>query len=70
MNKDTLQGQLDQFVGAAKTQWAKLTDDDFLRIEGDAQKLKGLIQERYGVTIEDARKQVDAWEAGRKNHKH
>lgn len=62
MNNDTIKGQFDQFIGAAKTQWGKLTDDDFLRVKGDMQKLKGLVQERYGLTREDAEKQVAAWE--------
>jgi uncharacterized protein YjbJ (UPF0337 family) len=63
MNKDTLQGQLDQFVGAAKSQWGRLTDDDFLAVKGDAQKLKGVVQERYGITMDEAHNQVAKWEA-------
>jgi uncharacterized protein YjbJ (UPF0337 family) len=66
MNKDTLQGQLDQFVGAAKSQWGKLTDDDFLTVKGDAQKLKGAVQERYGITMDEAHDQVSKWEADRR----
>lgn len=67
MNKDTLQGQLDQFVGAAKTQWGKLTDDDILQVKGDAQKLKGIVQERYGITVDEAHDEVSKWEAKRRN---
>lgn len=66
MNKDTIQGQADQFIGAAKTQWGKLTDDDFLRVKGDAQKLRGLVQERYGISQEQATHQVAEWERNRK----
>lgn len=65
MNKDTVHGQFDQFIGAAKSQWGKLTDDDFLRVEGDVQKLKGAVQERYGITREEAEKQVAKWETDR-----
>lgn len=67
MNKDTLQGQLDQFVGAAKTQWGKLTDDDILQVKGDAQKLKGIVQERYGITVDEAHDEVSKWEAKRRH---
>ncbi len=67
MNKDTIQGQLDQFVGAAKTQWGKLTDDDFMQVKGDAQKLKGVVQERYGITVDEAHNQVSKWEASRRH---
>jgi uncharacterized protein YjbJ (UPF0337 family) len=65
MNNDTLKGQFDQFIGAAKSQWGKLTDDDFMRVSGDLQKLKGAIQERYGITKDEAETQVAKWEKGR-----
>lgn len=65
MNNDTIKGQFDQFVGAAKSEWGKLTDDDFMRVSGDLQKLKGAVQERYGITKEEAEKQVSKWESSR-----
>jgi uncharacterized protein YjbJ (UPF0337 family) len=65
MNNDTLKGQFDQFIGAAKSQWGKLTDDDFMRVSGDLQKLKGAIQERYGITKDEAETQVAKWEKDR-----
>ena len=65
MNKDTIKGQFDQFIGSAKTQWGKLTDDDFLKVEGDAQKLKGVVQERYGITADEAHEEVNKWESNR-----
>jgi uncharacterized protein YjbJ (UPF0337 family) len=65
MNNDTIKGQFDQFIGAAKSQWGKLTDDDFMRVSGDLQKLKGAVQERYGITKEEAEKQVSKWESSR-----
>jgi uncharacterized protein YjbJ (UPF0337 family) len=65
MNNDTINGQFDQFIGAAKSEWGKLTDDDFMRVSGDLQKLKGAVQERYGVTKEEAEKQVSKWESSR-----
>jgi len=58
MNQDTLKGQWKQMVGKAKTTWGKLTDDELLKIEGNAQRLTGLVQERYGATREEAEKQV------------
>jgi len=58
MNQDTIKGQWKQLLGKAKTTWGKLTDDELLKIEGNAQRLTGLVQERYGATREDAEKQV------------
>lgn len=59
MNSDTLKGQWKQISGRAKASWGALTDDDLLRIEGDQQRLSGKIQERYGLTREEAEQQVE-----------
>lgn len=58
MNSDTLKGQWKQVKGRAKESWGKLTDDELMKVEGNAQRLAGLVQERYGVTREDAEGQV------------
>jgi len=58
MNSDTLKGQWKQLMGRAKDSWGKLTDDDLLRVEGHAQRLTGLVQERYGISREEAEAQV------------
>ena len=61
MNEDILKGQWKQIKGEVKEKWGKLTNDDLDRIEGRADQLIGLIQERYGVERDDARRQVDHW---------
>jgi uncharacterized protein YjbJ (UPF0337 family) len=55
---DELKGKWKEHVGAAKIVWGKLTDDELLRAEGEAQKLIGLIQQRYAITHEEAERQV------------
>lgn len=55
---DELKGKWKQQVGAAKIAWGKLTEDELLKSEGRAEKLSGLIQERYAITREEADKQV------------
>ena len=40
-------------------QWGKLTNDDLDVIEGDSKKLVGKIQERYGISREEAEKEVN-----------
>jgi uncharacterized protein YjbJ (UPF0337 family) len=47
--------------GKAREQWGKLTDDDWQTILGKRDQLVGKIQERYGITREEAQKQADAW---------
>jgi uncharacterized protein YjbJ (UPF0337 family) len=59
MNTDVLKGQWHQLKGAVKSQWGKLTDDDLDRASGDAEKLIGRIQERYGYARDQAKREVD-----------
>jgi len=44
-----------------KEKWGELTDDELDQIEGRRERLAGKIQERYGITLEEAQKQVDDW---------
>jgi uncharacterized protein YjbJ (UPF0337 family) len=59
MNKDIFQGKWKQMQGDLKKLWGKLTDDDLNRIEGDKDKLVGILQERYGYQKEQAEEEVD-----------
>jgi uncharacterized protein YjbJ (UPF0337 family) len=61
MNEDVVKGKWQQLKGEVQSQWGKLTDDDFDRIEGDREKLIGRVQERYGYAREDAKREVDAF---------
>ena len=58
MNEEIIKGKWEQFKGGVQKQWGKLTDDDLDVIEGDAKILVGKIQERYGISKEEAEKQV------------
>jgi uncharacterized protein YjbJ (UPF0337 family) len=59
MNADVMKGKWHQLKGEVKGQWGKLTDDDLDRVEGDAEKLVGRIQERYGYARDQAKREVD-----------
>jgi uncharacterized protein YjbJ (UPF0337 family) len=61
MNTDTLKGQWQQLRGHVQKQWGKLTNDDLDQAQGEADILAGKIQERYGRTKEEARKEIDSW---------
>jgi len=62
MNKDTIEGNWKQLKGKVKEQWGKLTDDDFDVIAGKRDQLVGRIQERHGISRDEAEKQVKDWE--------
>jgi len=59
MNADVLKGQWHQLKGEVKSRWGKLTDDDLDQASGDAEKLMGRLQERYGYARDQARREVD-----------
>lgn len=61
MNWDRVEGNWKQLKGKAREKWGKLTDSDFEQIAGKKDQLIGRIQERYGITREEAQKQADEW---------
>jgi uncharacterized protein YjbJ (UPF0337 family) len=62
MNWDRIQGDWKQLFGHAKERWGKLTDDDLTIVAGRRDQLAGKIQERYGVAVEEAEKQIAEWQ--------
>jgi uncharacterized protein YjbJ (UPF0337 family) len=58
---DEVEGNWKQFEGSAKSFWGDLTDDEVMQIEGNREKLEGLLQEEYGKTKEEAQEAVDEW---------
>ena len=61
MTDDVIKGQWHQLKGEVKAQWGKLTDDDLTQVSGNAEKLAGRIQERYGYAKEKAMAEVEAF---------
>lgn len=59
MNSEQLKGKWNQVKGNVQKNWGKLTEDDLDVIEGNKDILVGKIQERYGISKEEAEKQVD-----------
>ena len=59
MNWDQVEGNWKQVKGAVKQKWGKLTDDDLTMAKGKSEILAGRLQERYGITKEEATKQLD-----------
>lgn len=62
MNWDQVAGNWKQFTGKVKEQWGDLTDDDLTRINGQRDQLVGRIRESYGISKEEAERQVSDWE--------
>jgi uncharacterized protein YjbJ (UPF0337 family) len=62
MNKDTIEGNWKEFKGKIREKWGKLTDDRLDVIEGKRDQLAGEIQQAYGISKEQAEKQVKEFE--------
>jgi uncharacterized protein YjbJ (UPF0337 family) len=58
MNRDIPQEKLKQVRDAVKQRWGALTDNDLDTVDGKLDKLPGLLQERYGYTREQAKKEI------------
>ena len=52
-DKLQLKGKWNQLKGAVKQEWADLTDDDLLYVEGKEDELLGRIQEKTGKAKEE-----------------
>lgn len=63
MNRDTMQGNFTQLKGKIKEQWGKLTDDEIDELEGKAEILAGKLQERYGLSREEAEREANEFRA-------
>ena len=61
MNEDRVQGSWLEFKGKVKEQWGKLTDDDLDVIAGKRDQMVGKLQQRHGLTEDEAHTQLDDW---------
>ncbi|HEX7085845.1 MAG TPA: CsbD family protein [Vicinamibacterales bacterium] len=59
MNVDVLKGKWLQLKGEVRRQWGRLTDDDLDQVQGDAEKMIGKLQERYGYARDEAEREID-----------
>lgn len=70
MNWDRIEGNWKQFKGNAKVQWGKLTDNQLDVIAGKRDSLAGKIQEAYGISKDEAEKQLAEWQKRMKEITH
>jgi uncharacterized protein YjbJ (UPF0337 family) len=61
MNTDIAAGKWKQIKGDVKARWGRLTDDEIDQVEGNAEKLSGLVQEHYGRTQDEAEREISEW---------
>ena len=59
MNWDRIEGQWKQRRGKAVHHWGKLMNDELAAIAGKHEQLVGLLQEKYGIAKDEAKRQID-----------
>jgi uncharacterized protein YjbJ (UPF0337 family) len=69
MNSDIIEGNWTQLKGKVKEQWGKLTEDTIEVIAGRRDQLAGKIQEIYGITRDEAEKQIREFEHSNFDHR-
>ena len=55
---EILNGYWNELKGEALKTWGSLTHNELDQVAGDAKKLEGLLQQKYGHSIEEAREEV------------
>jgi uncharacterized protein YjbJ (UPF0337 family) len=61
--QERIQGNWKQLQGGVRHEWGRLTHNDVEGVKGDVERLAGKIEERYGVTKAEARRQIERWAA-------
>jgi uncharacterized protein YjbJ (UPF0337 family) len=61
MKWDDIESHWPQLQQRAQRHWFHLTQSDVQGIAGTRDELAGRVQERYGLSREEAEKEVDAW---------
>ncbi len=59
MNQDQVEGNWKQLKGKAQQTWGDLSDDELEKTKGNRTELIGKIQEKYGKSKEEAKREVD-----------
>ena len=60
---DEIASRWTRFSREVKKKWGELTDDEVMQVNGRREILAGKIQERYGVAVDEANKQIERWAA-------
>lgn len=59
MNKDIFEGNWKILKGRIKEKWGEFTDDEVAQIEGKKDVFIGKMQEKYGLSREEAEREVN-----------
>jgi uncharacterized protein YjbJ (UPF0337 family) len=61
---ERIAGNWKEWKGRLRERWGEITDDEWNVIAGKREQLIGQLQQRYGITEEEAERQVGEFERG------
>lgn len=59
MQREQIMGRWNELKGKIKERWGELTDDEIMQAQGNIDQLVGRIQQKYGGSREDIRRQIE-----------
>ena len=62
MDWERLEGSWREMTGKLKQQWGKLVSDSVTASDGQHDELVGKIQQAYGISRDEAERQINDWE--------
>lgn len=64
LNENIIGGAWKDVKGGIQKAWGKLTNDELEQTKGDINQIAGMIQKKYGLKQEEARKKLNDFVAG------
>ena len=61
MNLKRIEASWHELKGTARSEWARLTDDQLARIKGKREALESALTRRYGWLKDRVEKTIDGW---------
>lgn len=59
INKEQLLGKWKEISGEAQKKWGEISENDLEKVKGNFNSLVGLVEQKLGVSKEDAQKKVE-----------
>lgn len=59
ISENIAKGKWNELKGNIQKAWGNLTSDELEKTEGDLTRIAGILQQKYGMTQEDARKRLN-----------
>lgn len=59
INKDIILGKWKEIAGEAQKKWGEITENDLEKVKGNVTALVGLVEQKLGISKEEAQKKVE-----------